>query len=331
MGPKKCSEDNKMKRKAVRATIEVKKDLIARHEGGTRVADLAAIFGMPKSTVCTILKNKEAIKAADVAKGVTTLTSRRSKCMEEMEKLLLVWINQRQLAGDVISEAMLCEKAKMLHDDLAKGLADTSAQKDEFKASRGWLENFKKRTGGAVIHAEPTRSHSGQAERFHSENSVNSVVSDEAYSDGVSIKEEDVSDCTARTDMAMISPGTPEMDPATRVINNVANHRKRSRQEHRDPYELTWRDHKNYLGEATVPEPAVPNRSAAQVFFESCALRMEKLSPRHQSFLQLQVSQLLFNAENPDVTPLAIIPLPRHQPSEKFHKDTTMIERDQRD
>ena len=112
MGPKKCSEENKSKRKAVRATIEVKKVLIAKHESGTRVADLATMFGMPKSTVCTILKNKEAIKAADVVKGVTTLTYRRSKSMEEMEKLLCIWINEKQLTGDVISETIICEKAK---------------------------------------------------------------------------------------------------------------------------------------------------------------------------------------------------------------------------
>jgi uncharacterized protein YcgL (UPF0745 family) len=58
--------------------MEVMKNLIAKHESGTRVADLATMFGLPKSTVCTILKSKEAIQAADVAKGVTTLTSRRS-------------------------------------------------------------------------------------------------------------------------------------------------------------------------------------------------------------------------------------------------------------
>ena len=48
MAPKKCSEENKSKRKAVRATIEVKKDLITKHESGTRVADLATMFRMPK-------------------------------------------------------------------------------------------------------------------------------------------------------------------------------------------------------------------------------------------------------------------------------------------
>ena len=63
MAPKKSSEANRSKRKSVRTTIELKKELIAKHESGTRVSDLAAMFELPKSTVCTILKNKEAIKA----------------------------------------------------------------------------------------------------------------------------------------------------------------------------------------------------------------------------------------------------------------------------
>lgn len=45
------------------------------------MSDLATMFGMLKFTVCTILKHKETIEAADVAKSVTTLTS-RLKCFE---------------------------------------------------------------------------------------------------------------------------------------------------------------------------------------------------------------------------------------------------------
>ena len=52
-------------------TVAVKKDIIAKHEGGLRVTDLAAEYSMATSTICTILKNKiVVIKAADVATGV---------------------------------------------------------------------------------------------------------------------------------------------------------------------------------------------------------------------------------------------------------------------
>ncbi|XP_076357961.1 putative CENPB DNA-binding domain-containing protein 1 isoform X1 [Tachypleus tridentatus] len=94
MRSKKDNENSKPKRKVVRATVEVKKDLIANYESGVRVSELATQFGMAKSTVCTILKNKEVIKEADVAKGVTVLTKQRSQIMEEVEKLLLIWVNE---------------------------------------------------------------------------------------------------------------------------------------------------------------------------------------------------------------------------------------------
>ncbi|XP_043562356.1 tigger transposable element-derived protein 1-like [Chiloscyllium plagiosum] len=121
-----------------------------------RVSDLAAMFEMPKSTMCTILKNKEVIKAAGVAKGVTTLTSKTLKFIEEVEKLLFVWINEKQLVGDPISEGIICEKARLLYADLKKDVPGSSADSDEFKASTGWLENFKKRTGihSVVMHRE---------------------------------------------------------------------------------------------------------------------------------------------------------------------------------
>lgn len=74
-----------------------------KYESGTH-QQLASISGshvlMPKLTVCTIPKNNVAIKTANKVRGVT---SKRSYVTEEMEKLLLVEINDKQLAGYIIS------------------------------------------------------------------------------------------------------------------------------------------------------------------------------------------------------------------------------------
>nr|XP_061806456.1 tigger transposable element-derived protein 1-like [Nerophis lumbriciformis] len=126
-------------------TIELKKELIAKFESGTRVSDLATQYNMAKSTISTILKKKEAIKAADVAKGVKTLTSRRPCRMEDVEKLLLQWVTERQQRGEKVSEPIICERARQLYSDLTRDSPGDSA--DDFKASRGWFENFKKRSG----------------------------------------------------------------------------------------------------------------------------------------------------------------------------------------
>jgi transposase-like protein len=93
-GPKK-DNDSKVKRKMTRTTIEVKKEIIAEHENGVRVSDLATQFGMAKSMICTILKNKEMSKGANVARRVSVLTQQRSQMIEELEKLLLIWINEK--------------------------------------------------------------------------------------------------------------------------------------------------------------------------------------------------------------------------------------------
>jgi hypothetical protein len=54
---------------------------------------LAKQYDMAKSMICTILKNKDALETADVTEEVTLLTKQRSQVLEEVEKLLLVWIN----------------------------------------------------------------------------------------------------------------------------------------------------------------------------------------------------------------------------------------------
>ncbi|XP_021097366.1 zinc finger and SCAN domain-containing protein 29 isoform X2 [Heterocephalus glaber] len=141
-------------------TIELKKEIVEKHERGIRVTDLASEYKMAKSTISTILKNKDAIKGADVAKGVTVLTKQRTQALEEVEKLLLVWLNEKQLTGDRVSEAMICEKARKLHSDLLQENPSISATSNEFKASRGWFDKFRKRSGihSMLRHGEASSS-----------------------------------------------------------------------------------------------------------------------------------------------------------------------------
>ena len=61
----------------MRTTIELKKEIIAMFENGVPVSDLALQYNMVKSTISTFLKNKDAIKAADVATGVTIVHSKQ--------------------------------------------------------------------------------------------------------------------------------------------------------------------------------------------------------------------------------------------------------------
>ncbi|UYV76007.1 hypothetical protein LAZ67_13002113 [Cordylochernes scorpioides] len=67
-----------------------------------------------------------------------------------MEKLLMVWVTEKQLQGDTLTQTIICEKARAIYGDLLKQTPQTSideASEESFKASRGWFENFKKRSG----------------------------------------------------------------------------------------------------------------------------------------------------------------------------------------
>ncbi len=69
-----------------------------------RVVDLARQYEHSTSTICTILKQKESIKAITPAKGVKIMSKLRNSVHEKMEKLLLVWLTEKQLAGDTVSD-----------------------------------------------------------------------------------------------------------------------------------------------------------------------------------------------------------------------------------
>jgi lambda repressor-like predicted transcriptional regulator len=67
---------------------DIKKDIISKRESGKSIGDLSAEYGMARSTISTILKNKEEIKRAQVVKGIPRLSILCCNIMEQMETLL---------------------------------------------------------------------------------------------------------------------------------------------------------------------------------------------------------------------------------------------------
>ena len=100
---------------------------------------------MPKSTISRFNKNEKMTKAAYVAKGSKMIKKKpRSLIIEEIDKLLLVFINVRQLKGDSLSEAFICEKALDIHSDIVKKILGANSKDFDFKVGRGWLKKDKK-------------------------------------------------------------------------------------------------------------------------------------------------------------------------------------------
>ena len=168
--------------------MEMKHEIIEKHERGVRVMDLARQYDRSTSTICTILKQKDAIKKVTPAKGTTIISKLRTSIHDEMERLLLLWIREKELAGDSVSETIISEKAIAIYRDLKRKEAEggeTSgagqASAEEFKASRGWFENFKKRTGihSVVRHGEAASSDVKAADEYVKR--FASLVAEEGY------------------------------------------------------------------------------------------------------------------------------------------------------
>ena len=81
------------KRQAI--TMETKVKVIERMERGEKMVDVAHSYNMNRSTIGTILKNKdklmEHVKSA-VPMMLTVISKKCGKVMEEMGKLLSVWM-----------------------------------------------------------------------------------------------------------------------------------------------------------------------------------------------------------------------------------------------
>ena len=58
MGPKKDNDSSKVKRKNANIMIDVKKEIIAKHENGVRVSDLAIHFGWQNQRSVLFLKTE---------------------------------------------------------------------------------------------------------------------------------------------------------------------------------------------------------------------------------------------------------------------------------
>jgi len=56
--------------------VDIKKGIISKPENGKSVGDLSAECGLVKSTIYTVLKDKEEIKSVQVTKELSRLTFR---------------------------------------------------------------------------------------------------------------------------------------------------------------------------------------------------------------------------------------------------------------
>ena len=66
----------------------------------------------------------------------------RPQISEEFKKLLLMYINEKQLKGDSLSEAFICEKALDIYGHLVNKTLGANFKDFDFKACRGCPKKF---------------------------------------------------------------------------------------------------------------------------------------------------------------------------------------------
>ncbi|GFT04802.1 tigger transposable element-derived protein 1 [Nephila pilipes] len=182
MDPKVKDKTGEKKKPKKMISMEAKHEIIAKHERGVRIIDLANEYDRNPSTISTIIKQKEAIKKRQPSKGVTIISKLRTNIHDEMEQLLLLWIKEKQLAGDSVSEAIICEKAGAIFQDLKRDVTETEGESSQagegFKASRGRFDNFKKRSGihSVIRHGEASGGDIKAAEKVFEK-----LISEDGY------------------------------------------------------------------------------------------------------------------------------------------------------
>ncbi|KAI5626234.1 hypothetical protein C0J50_14224 [Silurus asotus] len=167
----------KKERKAI--DLDTKMKIIKQYEEGKKVNVIARGMKLSHSTVSTILKDKERIREA--VKGSapmrsTVITKQRSGHIHEMEQLLYIWMEEQIQKRTPLSLFTVQMKARSLFQTL-KERAGEDYYSQEFVASTGWFQRFKKRF----------QMHSGEAASADEEgtctfvDSLDKLITDEGY------------------------------------------------------------------------------------------------------------------------------------------------------
>uniref|UniRef100_UPI00358FA229 tigger transposable element-derived protein 1-like n=1 Tax=Myxine glutinosa TaxID=7769 RepID=UPI00358FA229 len=162
-----CGSSSKKQRKSI--DLEEKQKIIRQREGGKSVIAIARDFGKSRSTIMTIMKNKEKILQAvkgSASMKTTRLTKFREGPISKMEKMLMTWIEDQTQKRVSLSTLTITAKAKSLFKML-KQQAGADYDK-EFSASSGWFKHFKLRHGlhHVKVSSESVSAHSTAAAEF---------------------------------------------------------------------------------------------------------------------------------------------------------------------
>uniref|UniRef100_UPI00358E7BA4 tigger transposable element-derived protein 1-like isoform X2 n=1 Tax=Myxine glutinosa TaxID=7769 RepID=UPI00358E7BA4 len=166
-------------------TMEKKLDIIKRSDKGETLSQIGRSLDLNRSTVGTIVKDKtrilQHIKGSAPMKS-TIITKQRSGVIADMEKLLILWLEDQNQRRAPVSLVLIQEKAKGLYGDLKNKLGEGSSDVEPFMASRGWFNRFKMRANlhNIKVNGEAASVDAKAASEFPE--TLAAVIKEEGYS-----------------------------------------------------------------------------------------------------------------------------------------------------
>lgn len=139
------------KRKRDVLTIEKKLEIIKELEKGISASSLSLELCVPRTTINDLKKNAEGTKEYASKMESLESSSKKRKTMrkatnEQLDTALYLWFVQKQAEGVPLSGPIIQERALFF---IGKLNVD-----NDFKASSGWLHNFKNRHGIRELNIE---------------------------------------------------------------------------------------------------------------------------------------------------------------------------------